>query len=190
MWTGDLEFFELLRESDRGGAGLDRPPAATSTATGSSSTAGAHAQRARQPGLARLPQRDRARRRHARRGAHRSRRGAGVRVPRQAASGAACSGSSATSSCPSACRPRRRGSSVRFNERFWMEDEQYVAMALDGEKRQVQAPSPRPPATASGRASSPTSMCRRSYARLLRPDMFSGWGVRTTEQGRRRPTTR
>ena len=27
---------------------------------------------------------------------------------------------------------------LRFNERFWMDDEGYVAMALDGDKRQVQ----------------------------------------------------
>ena len=40
--------------------------------------------------------------------------------------------SSATWSAPSASRRRPRASSARFNERFWMEDEGFFAMALDG----------------------------------------------------------
>jgi glycogen debranching enzyme len=66
----------------------------------------------------------------------------------------------------------------RFNERFWMEDEQYVAMALDGEKRQVKT------------VGSSAGHCLFSrivadefvpavVRRLFAPDMFTGWGVRT-----------
>ena len=66
----------------------------------------------------------------------------------------------------------------RFNERFWMEDEQFFAMALDGQKRQVKT------------VCSTIGHClwARIVAdehveavakRLLAPDMFSGWGVRT-----------
>jgi glycogen debranching enzyme len=66
----------------------------------------------------------------------------------------------------------------RFNERFWMEDEQYIAMALDGEKRQVKTVT----------SSAGHCLFARIVAdefvpavvkRLLAPDMFTGWGVRT-----------
>jgi len=67
---------------------------------------------------------------------------------------------------------------MRFNERFWMADEGYVAMALDGDKRQVET------------VCSTAGHCLWSrivadehvpavVERLLSPDMFSGWGVRT-----------
>ena len=66
----------------------------------------------------------------------------------------------------------------RFNERFWMEDEQFVAMALDGDKRQVKT------------VTSSAGHCLWSRIvddefvpavvhRLMAPDMFTGWGVRT-----------
>jgi len=66
----------------------------------------------------------------------------------------------------------------RFNERFWMDDEEYVAMALDGDKRQVKT------------VASTAGHCLWSrivddelvpavVRRLMSPDMFSGWGVRT-----------
>ncbi len=69
----------------------------------------------------------------------------------------------------------------RFNERFWMEDEQFFAMALDGEKRQVKT------------VCSTIGHCLWSRIvadehvdavakRLLAPDMFSGWGVRTVSK--------
>ncbi|MEW8979185.1 MAG: amylo-alpha-1,6-glucosidase [Symbiobacterium sp.] len=67
---------------------------------------------------------------------------------------------------------------VRFNEAFWMPDRQYYAIALDGEKRQVRT------------VSSDIGHClwsgivaeERAAAvaqRLVAPDMFSGWGIRT-----------
>ena len=66
----------------------------------------------------------------------------------------------------------------RFNERFWMEDEQFFAMALDGEKKQV-----RPVCSTIGHA-----LWSRIVAdehvdavvrRLMAQDMYTGWGVRT-----------
>jgi glycogen debranching enzyme len=67
---------------------------------------------------------------------------------------------------------------VRFNEAFWMEDEHYFAMALDGDKRQVRTVTSNP------------GHCLYCHVvdqdkaeplarRLLQPDMFSGWGIRT-----------
>ena len=69
----------------------------------------------------------------------------------------------------------------RFNERFWMEDEQFFAMALDGGKRQVKT------------VCSTIGHCLWSRIvadehvdavakRLLAPDMFSGWGLRTVSK--------
>jgi glycogen debranching enzyme len=65
-----------------------------------------------------------------------------------------------------------------FNERFWVEADQFYAMALDGEKRQVASISSNP---AHGLY---CGIIDRDKAgpmarRLLAPDMFSGWGVRT-----------
>jgi glycogen debranching enzyme len=66
----------------------------------------------------------------------------------------------------------------RFNEAFWMEDEQYFAAALDGEKRQVRTIMSNP-----GHGLYCDIVDRDKAAalakRLLAPDMFSGWGIRT-----------
>lgn len=70
---------------------------------------------------------------------------------------------------------------VLFNERFWMEDENYYAMALDGDKNQVKI------------VTSNVGQClwsgivdeekaRKVVKRLLAPDMFSGWGIRTVSK--------
>lgn len=66
----------------------------------------------------------------------------------------------------------------RFNEAFWNEDDGFYAFALDGQKRQVRS------------VASNVGHClwtgivrpdraRRVAARLMAPDMFTGWGVRT-----------
>jgi glycogen debranching enzyme len=66
----------------------------------------------------------------------------------------------------------------RFNEEFWMPDRGYYAIALDGKKRQVDA------------CASNMGQCLWQgivdedkaplvAARLMSPEMFSGWGVRT-----------
>jgi len=66
----------------------------------------------------------------------------------------------------------------RYNEVFWMEDERYFAAALDGEKRPVRTIMSNP-----GHGlycgivdeDKATPLAKR----LLAPDMFSGWGIRT-----------
>jgi glycogen debranching enzyme len=66
----------------------------------------------------------------------------------------------------------------RFNRDFWMEDEQFVALALDRQRRQV------------GTVTSNPGHClmtgildeekaRHVASRLLAPDLFNGWGIRT-----------
>ena len=65
-----------------------------------------------------------------------------------------------------------------FNERFWMEDEDYFAMALDGQKRQV-----RGVASTAGHALWSRIVAEEHIPdvvrRLMAPDMFTGWGIRT-----------
>lgn len=67
---------------------------------------------------------------------------------------------------------------TRFNQAFWMADRQYPAIALDGAKAQV------------GTVASDAGHCLWSGIldeehaaqvayRLLAPDLFSGWGIRT-----------
>jgi glycogen debranching enzyme len=67
---------------------------------------------------------------------------------------------------------------ARFNRDWWMEDQQFVALALDPDKRQV------------GAITSNVGHCLACgivdrdrlpalVGRLFAPDMFSGWGIRT-----------
>jgi glycogen debranching enzyme len=66
----------------------------------------------------------------------------------------------------------------RFNERFWMDDERYFAAALDAEKRQVRTVMSNPGhALYCGIADEDKAALLSK--RLLAPDMFSGWGIRT-----------
>ncbi len=66
----------------------------------------------------------------------------------------------------------------RFNEAFWMEDERYFAMALDADKRQVRTVTSNPGhALYCGIVDEDKASALAK--RLLAPDMFSGWGVRT-----------
>ncbi len=66
----------------------------------------------------------------------------------------------------------------QFNEAFWMDDEQYFAAALDRDKRQVRTVMSNP-----GHALYcdivDTDKAQPMAKRLLAPDMFSGWGIRT-----------
>jgi glycogen debranching enzyme len=70
---------------------------------------------------------------------------------------------------------------ARFNHDFWMEDEQYFALALDGDKRQVKTVSSNP---AHGLYCGLLDRAKADalVRRLLAPDMFSGWGIRTMSQ--------
>ncbi len=67
---------------------------------------------------------------------------------------------------------------VRFNERFWLEEEGYFALGLDGDKRPIDA------------LTSNIGHClwsgivdddkaQRTVEHLSGPDMFTGWGIRT-----------
>jgi glycogen debranching enzyme len=71
---------------------------------------------------------------------------------------------------------------TRFEQAFWMEDRRYYAIALDRDKRQADA------------IASNAGQClwtgivtpdraRDVMDRILRPEMFSGWGVRTLASG-------
>ncbi len=66
----------------------------------------------------------------------------------------------------------------RFNRDFWMEDIGFYALALDRDKRQVRA------VCSNAGHSLWSGICDDTKseavaARLLAPDMFSGWGIRT-----------
>jgi glycogen debranching enzyme len=66
----------------------------------------------------------------------------------------------------------------RWHEAFWMPEEGFYAMALDREKRQVASIGSNPGhALAAGLV--PRECARRVADRLLAPDLWSGWGVRT-----------
>ena len=66
----------------------------------------------------------------------------------------------------------------RFNERFWMEEEGTFAMAIDAKGDQVRSVGSNAlHCVATGIADK--SLVSRTLDRLLAPDMFSGWGVRT-----------
>jgi glycogen debranching enzyme len=66
----------------------------------------------------------------------------------------------------------------RFNQAFWMEDEGYYALALDGFKQQVRTITSNP---AHGLYCMIVEEDKAAplAKRLLQPDMFSGWGIRT-----------
>jgi glycogen debranching enzyme len=66
----------------------------------------------------------------------------------------------------------------RFNERFWMPQEKFIALALDRDKRQVKTI-----ASNAGHCLA-TGIIDDEFVpdvarRLMVPDLFSGWGVRT-----------
>jgi glycogen debranching enzyme len=67
---------------------------------------------------------------------------------------------------------------ARFNEAFWMGDEKYFAQALDADKRQVRTITSNPGhALYCGIVDDEKAVPLAK--RLLSPDMFSGWGIRS-----------
>lgn len=66
----------------------------------------------------------------------------------------------------------------QFERDFWMEDQSCYAQALDGAKRQVPAVTSNAGHALWAGIASP-ERGRRVATRLLAPDMFSGWGIRT-----------
>ena len=74
---------------------------------------------------------------------------------------------------------RRAGElKTRFNTDWWLEDDGFFALAMDPDKRLVRAASSNVGhCVASGIVSD--EHLPRVVGRLFRPDMFSGWGIRT-----------
>jgi glycogen debranching enzyme len=71
---------------------------------------------------------------------------------------------------------------ARFDAAFWMPEAGFYAMALDGQKRQVASIASNPgQALWSGIV--PSERAPMLAERMLAPDMFSGWGVRTYAAG-------
>jgi glycogen debranching enzyme len=77
-----------------------------------------------------------------------------------------------------ALRAQAASLKAAFNERFWVESEQYFAMALDGDKRPVATITSNPAHGLYCGVVDPDKAAPLAR-RLLAPDMFSGWGVRT-----------
>jgi glycogen debranching enzyme len=66
----------------------------------------------------------------------------------------------------------------RFNRDWWLEEDDFVALAMDPEKRLVRAPGSNVGhCVASGIVSE--EHLPRVVGRLFAPDLFSGWGIRT-----------
>jgi glycogen debranching enzyme len=67
---------------------------------------------------------------------------------------------------------------IRFNEAFWDEEAGYYAFCLDGEKKKVMSVASNPGHCLwSGIV--PQDRAERVVRRLMAPDMWSGWGIRT-----------
>jgi glycogen debranching enzyme len=66
----------------------------------------------------------------------------------------------------------------RWHDAFWMPDEGFYALALDSDKRQVGTIASNP-GHALGVGIVPAEHARAVADRLLSPELFSGWGVRT-----------
>jgi glycogen debranching enzyme len=66
----------------------------------------------------------------------------------------------------------------RWDEAFWMPDEAFYALALDAEKHPVRTITSNP-GHALGAGIVPSDRARLVADRLLSPELFSGWGVRT-----------
>jgi glycogen debranching enzyme len=67
---------------------------------------------------------------------------------------------------------------TRFEDAFWMEDRRFYAMALDGQKRQADAIASNVGHCLWSGIVTP-ERARDVVEHLLRPSMFSGWGIRT-----------
>jgi glycogen debranching enzyme len=67
-------------------------------------------------------------------------------------------------------------------ERFWLERESFYALALDGDKRLVDSVSSNPGHLLWSGLADPKRAALVAR-RLLQPDMFSGWGLRTLSSG-------
>jgi glycogen debranching enzyme len=69
----------------------------------------------------------------------------------------------------------------RFNRDFWMPQDKYFAQALDAHKRQVQAVTSNPGHCLWMRIVDAAKAARVAQ-RLMSPELFSGWGIRTLSE--------
>ncbi len=67
---------------------------------------------------------------------------------------------------------------IRFNRDFWLQDQDFCALALDGEGKPVDSITSNPGHCLSLGILTPEKAASVAE-RLLAPDMFSGWGIRT-----------
>jgi glycogen debranching enzyme len=66
----------------------------------------------------------------------------------------------------------------RFNDRFWIDDLNFIALGLDSNERQIRSITSNPGhCLATGIVDD--SLARKTADRLMLDDLFSGWGVRT-----------
>jgi glycogen debranching enzyme len=66
----------------------------------------------------------------------------------------------------------------QFNDRFWMEDEGFYCLGLDGSKEQIRSIASNPGQLLwSGIV--PPDRAERLVQRLFQPDLWCGWGIRT-----------
>ena len=79
-------------------------------------------------------------------------------------------------------RPELRAAAAnlrrKFNRDFWMADERFVAQGLDGSKRQVEALTSNP-GHCLWTGIVPPARARAIASRLVSPEFFTGWGIRT-----------
>ena len=143
-WTGDWALADELRPNARAALewlrGLRRPRRRlASSSTSRDLERGIPTRAGKTPST-----RSRSPRRSAGRAADRARRGPGLRLcarSRQMAEIYRRWGESSRAAALARARPRRR---QRFERHFWLEDEQFYAMALDAEKRPVPSVSSNP----------------------------------------------
>ncbi len=67
---------------------------------------------------------------------------------------------------------------ARFNRDYWIPSERFIAQALDGGKQRVEAVTSNPGHCLWSSILSPAGAAAVA-ARLVAPDLFSGWGIRT-----------
>ena len=179
-WTDDAALVARPQGAGARGARLDRRATATATATASSSTSGGPSTGSTNQSwkdswrLAALPRRD------ARADADRAVRGAGLRLRREAAHRRArARGRGATASSPTGSTREADELRKRFDEAFWVDDRGgFYALALDGEKRQVDSLcSNIGHLLWSGIV--PPERVDAIVDQLMGDELWSGWGVRT-----------
>jgi glycogen debranching enzyme len=77
-----------------------------------------------------------------------------------------------------ALREKAKALFRRFNDTFWDEDSGFYAYALDGQKQKVMTVASNP-GHCLWSGIIPPDRARRVVQRLMEPDMWSGWGIRT-----------